>query len=187
MSKQTILVTILAALLEAPAGLSKTVTLYVNWDQARAIFEHGEFRQSVKVTLLSSAALKGKLAGITNSSVRIRKSRSEIAVSRYDVRAIRLVPRRTSNWTARLLAIAAGIPAGLLAAYGGLVVCGDVDRDSTCNNTVPYLALGAAPILLYRLGAKADRGALILFLPPARSAATKSNLDTLPIPPDERP
>ena len=142
MSKQTILVTILAALLEAPAGLSKTVTLYVNWNQARAIVEHGEFRQSVKVTLVSSKALKGKISGITNSSVRIRKSRSEIAVSRYDVRAIRLVPRRTSNWTARLLAIAAGIPAGLLAAYGGLVVCGDVDRDSTCNNTVPYLALG---------------------------------------------
>lgn len=187
MNKQTITVAVLAALLVTPAGLSKTVTIYVDWDQARAIFKHGEFRQSVKVTLLSSKPLKGKFAGITDSSVRIRKSQSEIAVSRNDVRAIRLVPRRSSSWTGRLLAIGVAIPAGLLALYGGLVVCGDIDRDSTCNNTVPYLAGVSAPYLLYRLAAKADRGALILLLPPASPAKASNDPDAASLSPEERP
>ena len=185
MTKQTIAMAILAALLVAPVCLSKTITLSVDWNQARAIWDHGEFRPSVKVGLRSSKRLGGKLVGITDSGVRIQKRQSETVIPRDQIRVIRLVPRRASTWNNRILAIAGGVPVGFFAAYGGLALCGDIDADSTCNKTVPYLVWGAVQYMLYRLGAKADRGAVILLLPATASATGDSDLDTLSTPPEE--
>ena len=165
MTKQTIAMAILAALLVAPECLSKTVTLSVDWDQAREIWEHGDFRQAVKVGLRSSKRLGGKLVGITDSGLRVQKRQSETVIPRDQIHMIRLVPRRASTWNKRILAIAGGVPVGFFAAYGGLALCGDIDADSTCNKTVPYLVWGAAQYVLFRIGAKADRGAVILLLP----------------------
>lgn len=188
MIKQVMSMTVPVALLVAPECLSKTITLYVDWDQARAIWGHGDFRRSVKVTLHSSKPLKGKLAGIPDLSACIRKSQSEIAVSRDDVRAIRLVPSRPSNWDYRLLAIMGGIPAGLDAAYGALALFrADIDGSATVNNAVVFSAWGATPYPLSRLSANADRGALVLVLPAADSAEARSTRITPSIPGEERP
>ena len=174
MTKQPIVATILAALLVAPECLSKTVTLNVDWDQARAIWEHGDFRQSVKVRLHSSQQLRGKLAGITASGIHIQKRLNETKVARDQVREIRLFPRRPSSWNGRLLSIVGGIPAGLAAAYGALVLFRvDIDRSATVNDAVVFSAWGATQYLLYRLGAKADRGALVLLLPATDSAEAR--------------
>lgn len=187
MTKRTIATAILAALLVAPECLSKTVTLSVDWDQAREIWEHGEFRPSVKVELRSSERVRGTLAEITDSSLRVQKRQTETVIPRDQIRMIRLVPRRASTWNKRILAIAGGVPVGFFAAYGGLALCGDIDADSTCNKTVPYLVWGAAQYVLFRIGAKADRGALILLLPATASTTANSDLDTPPTPPEERP
>lgn len=187
MTKQTIGMAVLGAILLTPECLSKTITLSVDWDQARATWEHGDFRASVKVRLRSSEQVRGKLAGITDSGLRIQKRQTETVIPRDQIRMIRLVPRRASSWNKRILAIGGGIPVGLLAAYGGLAICGDIDADSTCNKTVPYLTWGAAQYLLFRLGAKADRGALILLLPATAPAAANSDLDAPSTTPAERP
>ena len=185
MTKQAISIAILAALLVAPECLSKTITLSVDWDQAREIWEHGDFRQSVKVGLRASKQVRGTLAEITASGLRVQKRRSETVIPRDQIHTIRLVPRRASTWNKRLIAIGGGIPVGFLASFGGLVICGDIDADSTCNNTVPYLVWGAVQYVLYRLGAKADRGAVVLLLPATASATADSDLDTPSTPPEE--
>ena len=187
MTKQTIAMAILAGLLAAPDCLSKTITLSVDWDQARAIWEHGDFRQSVKVRLQSARQVRGTLVGITDSGLRIQKGQTATVIPRNQIHMIRLVPRRASTWNKRLLAIAGGIPVGLGAAYGGGAICGDIDADSTCNKTVPYLTWGVAQYLLFRLGAKADRGALILLLPATAPAMADSDHDTPSTPPEARP
>ena len=187
MTNQTIGMTILAVLLVTPECLAKTITLSVDWDQARAIWEHGEFRQSVKVRLQSSEQVRGNLAGITDSGLRIQKRQTETVIPRDQVHVIRLVPRRASTWNKRILAIGGGIPVGLLAAYGGGAICGDIDADSTCNKTVPYLTWGVAQYLLFRIGAKADRGALILLFPATAPAPANSGPDALATTPAKRP
>ena len=185
MTKQTIAMAILAALLVAPECLSKTVTLSVDWDQARAIWDHGEFRPSVKVGLRSSKRLEGKLVGITDSGMHIEKRQSETVIPRDQIRVIRLVPRRASTWNNRVLAIAGGIPAGYLATYGTIALCCDSDADSMSFIALALGVWGTTQYLLYRLGAKADRGTLILLLPAAASATANSDLDTPPTPPEE--
>lgn len=187
MTKQTMAMAILAGLLAAPDCLSKTITLSVDWDQAREIWNHGDFRRSVKVRLQSAKQVRGTLAGITESELRIQKRQSETVIPRDQIRMIRLVPRRASTWNKRLLAIGGGIPVGLGAAYGGFVICGDIDADSTCNKTVPYLTWGVAQYLLFRIGAKADRGAVILLLPATAPAMADSDLDRPSTPPTARP
>ena len=184
MSKQIVTVTILAVLLLTPECLSKTVTLAVDWDQAMSIWEHGDFRQSVKVRLRSSRQLRGTLAGITDSGARIQKRRSETVIPRDQIRAIRLVPRRSNIWNMRILAIAGGIPAGYLATFGTFALCCGGDADTAPLIMLGFGAWGATQYLLYRLGAKADRGALVLLLPPASSAKGNSDPD-LPSPSQE--
>lgn len=170
MTKQTIAMAILAGLLAAPVCPSKTITLSVDWDQARATWEQGDFLESVKVGLRSSEQVRGKLAGITDSGLRIQKRRTETVIPRDQIRVIRLVPRRSKRWNNRVLAIAAGIPTGYLAAYGTVALCCDSDADSTPGIALALGAWGATQYLLYRLGSKADRGALILVLPATDSA-----------------
>ena len=178
MTKQAISMAILATLLVAPECLSKTITLSVDWDQAKEIWEHGDFRQSVKVGLRSSKRLGGKLVGITDSGARIQKRQSETVIPRDQIRVIRLVPRRASTWNNRVLAIAGGIPAGYLATYGTIALCCDSDADSMASVALALGVWGTTQYLLYRLGAKADRGAVILLLPATDPATADSDLDT---------
>ena len=187
MTKQTIAMAILAVLLVAPECLSKTITVSVNWDQARAIWDHGEFRQSVKIVLRSSKRVRGTLAGITDSGMRIQKRQSETVIPRDQIRVIRLVPRRASTWNNRVLAIAGGVPAGYLATYGTIALCCGGDPDSTSFIALVLGVWGTTQYLLYRLGAKADRGVLILLIPATASATANSDLDTPPTPPEGRP
>ena len=187
MTKQTIAMAILAALLVAPVCLSKTITLSVDWDQAREIWEHGDFRQAVKVGLRSSKRLGGKLVGITDSSLRVQKRQTETVIPRDQIRMIRLVPRRASTWNNRVLAIAGGVPAGYLATYGTIALCCGGDPDSTSFIALVLGVWGTTQYLLYRLGAKADRGVLILLIPATASATANSDLDTPPTPPEGRP
>ena len=169
MTKQTFAMVTLAALLVTPECLSKTITLSVDWDRARATWEDGEFRQSVRVRLQSSRQVRSKLAGVTDSRLRIQKRQTETVIPRDKIRSIRLVPRRSKTWNNRVLAIAGGIPAGYLAAYGTVALCCDSDADSTPGIALALGAWGATQYLLYRLGAKADQGALILVLPATAS------------------
>lgn len=178
MSKQTLTVTILAVLLLTPECLSKTITLAVDWDQAKSIWEHGDFRPSVRVRLRSSTQLRGNLARITDSGLRIQKRRSETVIPHDQIRAIRLVPRRSNIWNMRVLAIAGGIPAGYLATFGTFALCCGGDADTPPMIMLGFAAWGATQYLLYRLGAKADRGALVLRLPQSSSAEASSDPDT---------
>lgn len=180
-----------AILLAAPAARAKTVVVRANWEKAQAMLAQDAFLPSIRVDLQSGKRLKGKLVGTTAEALRIERNKAETAIAREDIRAIRLVPRKAARQSNRILAIAGGAAAGL---GGGILAaglcCGILDELTTspaAANTAFFGAWAAIQFLTYRLGLRADRGAVLLELtenapeaPPAPQPAP--NRQTAPAP-----
>ena len=180
-----------AALLSAPAAQAKTVVVRVGWQKAQTMLAQDDFLPAVRVELQSGKRLKGKLVGTTDEALRIERNKAETAIAREDIRAIRLVPRKASRQSNRILAIAGGAAAGL---GGGILTaglcCGILDELTTSPAaawTAFFGAWAAIQFLTYRLGLRADRGAVLLELtenapdaPPAPQPAP--NRQTAPAP-----
>ena len=157
-----------AVLLSAPAARAKTVVVRTDWEKAQAMLAQDDFLSSIRVELQSGKRLKGKLIGTTDEALRIERKKAETAVAREDIRAIRLVPRKATRQANRAVAIAGGAAAGfgggLLAA---VVCCGAADELTTAPAVVWTAFFGtwaAIQVLTYRLGLRADRGAVLLEL-----------------------
>ena len=159
---------LVAAVLAVPAASAKTVSVEVPWEKARTIIAEGDFRPKIRVELHSSERLKGKLAGTTDTGLRLKSRGTETSIARKEIRTIRLVPRKTARTKYRLRGLLAGIPAGygtgILVAKtticgGNLGECG-----VTAGYTVIIATLTAVSYWFYQLGARADRGAVLIVL-----------------------
>ena len=156
-----------AVLLSAPAVRAETVVVRVGWEKAQAMLAQDDFLPSVRVELQSGKRLKGKLIGTTDEALRIERKKAETAIAREDIRAVRLVPRKAARQKNRALALAGGAAAGfgggLLASAAYCLIDG-----SPCNAIPDYAAFfgawAAIQVLTYRLGLRADRGAVLLEL-----------------------
>ena len=155
-----------AVLLCAPAARAETVVMRVGWEKAQAVLAQDDFLPSIRVELQSGKRLKGKLIGTTAAALRIERKKAETAIAREDIRAVRLVPRKAARQKNRALALAggaAGFGGGLLASAAYCLIDG-----SPCNAIPDYAvffgAWAAIQVLTYRLGLRADRGAVLLEL-----------------------
>ena len=178
------LVVLAAALLIIPAGRAKTVVVRADWEKARTLLDQGDFRPRVRVELQSAERVKGKLIEATGAGLRLEQRRSETLIAREDIRTIRLAPRKATRRTNRIIATVAGIPAGALSGLGAtLLCCGFEASPGPAWLQWPVL-IGvwiAVQAGLYHLGARADRGAVLIVLD--ESAAKNP-----PVPPQaERP
>ena len=185
--QRTLALLLAAALLAVPAASAKTVSVEVPWEKARTIIAEGDFRPKIRVELQSSERLKGKLAGTTDTGLRLKSRGTETSIAREEIRTIRLRPRKTARTKNRWLGLLAGIPAGygtgILVAKtticgGNLGECG-----VTAGYTVIIATLIAVSYGFYKLGARADRGTVLIVLdesapdapPPASQAERPSS------------
>ncbi len=181
-----------AVLLVTPAGLAKTVSVEVPWEKARTIMAEGDFRPKIWVELQSSERLKGKLIEATGTGLRLVRLRhetkiaksgspggrrrsarferqgSETLIAREDIRTIRLRPRKTTRYKYRLIGLLVGIPAGFGMGHLGGTVAGGGELDYRNGNPIFITAfiatLIAVPYWFYKLGARADRGTVLIVL-----------------------
>lgn len=160
---------------------AKKTTVHVSWDEAKSIHASGDFRSGVQVFLRSSERLQGKLAGMTPSGLRLQRNRSETVLARNQIRAIRFVSRKTAGRRNRLLALAAGVPAGLftgLAVAAGVSnVCCDFGKLGP-TELIMYGTWAGVQYALYKIGALADRGVLLVVL--RETGAETSESDQAP-------
>ena len=150
-----------------PHAHAKKTTVRVSWDEARSIHESGDFRSGVQVFLKTSQRLQGKLAGITADGLRLKRKGSETLIPRNEIHAIRLVSRQMAGRRNRLIALAAGVPAGLFAGAG---VAASLSSDC-CDfgklgptELIMYGTWAGVQYLLYKIGARADRQILLVVL-----------------------
>ena len=156
-----------ALLLVVPAGRAKTVVVRADWEKARTLLARGDFRPRVRVELKSAERVKGKLIEATGAGLRLEQRGSETLIAREDIRTIRLAPRKTTRYKNRLLGLLGGIPAGFGAGIITSLYCcfGDgTSGGAALGYTVLVGALIAVPYGFYELGARADRGAVLIVL-----------------------
>ena len=166
--QRTLALLLVASLLAVPAASAKAVSVEVPWGKARTMLAQGDYRPKIRVELHSSERLKGKLAGTTDAGLRLKSRGTETSIAREEIRTIRLRPRKTARTKNRWLGLLAGIPAGygtgILVAKtticgGNLGECG-----VTAGYTVIIATLIAVSYWFYQLGARADRGAVLIVL-----------------------
>ena len=166
--QRTLALLLAAALLAVPAASAETVVVQTGWGKARTMLAQGDFRPKIRVELHSSERLKGKLAGTTDTGLRLKSRGTETSIAREEIRTIRLRPRKTARTKNRRLGLLAGIPAGygtgILVAKtticgGNLGECG-----VTAGYTVIIATLTAVSYWFYKLGARADRGTVLIVL-----------------------
>ena len=161
------LVVLAAALLIIPAGRAKTVVVRADWEKARTLLDRGDFRPKIRVELQSSERVKGKLAGTSDADLRLKHQGTETSIAWEDIRTIRLAPLKAKRFRYRLLGLLAGIPAGFgTGLFAAAACCGVLDEVSSRSMAlvVFFGALIAVPYGFYELGARADRGAVLIVL-----------------------
>ena len=165
--QRTLALLLVVALLAVPAASAKTVSVEVPWEKARTIIAEGDFRPKIRVELQSSERLKGKLIEATGTGLRLVRRGTETSIAREEIRTIRLRPRKTTRYKNRLLGLLIGIPAGLGAGlFAAAACCGVLDEGNNLAlaNVLFFGALIAVPYWFYKLGARADRGAVLIVL-----------------------
>ena len=161
------LVVLVASLLAVPAGHAKTLVVRSGWEEARAMLTGGEYRRKIRVELRSSERVKGEFIEATGAGLRLAGKGYETRFAREDIRAIRLVPRKAKRFRYWLLGLLGGIPAGFGAGYFAAIAIGcggDIDRCTSASTVIFLSALIAVPYGFYELGARADRGAVLIVL-----------------------
>ena len=155
---------LLAAVLPAvPAARAETVVARVGWEKAQAVLAQDDFLPTIRVELQSGKRLKGKLIGTTDEALRIERKKAEMAITREDIRSVRLVPRKTTRQSNRVLALAGGAAAGFGGGYLAALLC-CIEADDVATGTAFFGTWAAIQVLTYRLGLRADRGAVLLEL-----------------------
>lgn len=150
-----------------PRVHGKKTTVRVSWDEAKAIHENGDFRSPVRVVLKSSKRVNGRFAGMTASGLRLQRQGSETLIARNEIHAIRFVSREMAGWRNRTIALAGGVPAGLFAGLGVAAgvsnVCCDFGKLGP-TELIMYGTWAGIQLVLYRIGARADREILLVVL-----------------------
>ena len=111
----------------------------------------------------------GSPSGRRQSARRFERQDTETLIERKEIRTIRLRPRKTTRYKYRLLGLLGGIPAGFFGGFvGGVLACGGNIESSRCKGAAfitGFIATAiAVPYGFYKLGARADRGTVLIVL-----------------------
>ena len=148
---------------------AKTIVVRACWRQTSEMLAHPDFRPKLRIQLKSTKKMKGSVSGTTATGLRLKRNGAETHIERTEIHSIRLVPRKARGHRNRVLALVGGVPAGLGAALGSwyvgcTVVGGCGEPPHPVGSAGFYAVLVAVPVVLYRLAARADRGALLIIL-----------------------
>ena len=148
---------------------AKTVVARARWKETRALLAQPDYRPSLQIQLKSNKKMKGTVSGTTAAGLKLKRRGSETFIERTQVHSIKLVPRKASGHRNRILALVGGVPAGLGAGLGvWRVGCAAVGGCGDPANPIGaagfYAVLVAVPVIVYRIAARADRGALLIIL-----------------------
>ena len=162
---------VMVACVLAPPIRAVTVA-HASWDKARTTLARPDFLPKVRIFRKSATpkAVKGRLLGTTSAGVRLAREGSEMFVGREEIHSIRLVPRKASTHRHRTLALAGGIPAGIGAAFGTVILVslatgGFPEGGLKAGGMLGFFAIMVGvPVWLYRLAIGADRAALLVIL-----------------------
>ena len=148
---------------------AKPIVLRAGWRETSTMLAQPDFRPKLQIQLKSNKKMKGLVSGTTAAGLTLERNGRAILIDRTAIHSIRLVPRKNRGHRHRVLALAAGVPAGLGAALGswyiGCNVAGGCEEPPhPVGSAGFYAVLVAVPVLLYRLAARADRGALLIVL-----------------------
>ncbi len=162
-----LLVSLLSVAWLAPAQAS-TVRVSAGWDDLQTMLSHGDYRARVKIMLKSSKQTSGILTGSTSAGLRLARNGREVVLDRDAIHAVRLVPRKARRSRGRNLAVIAAGPAGFGAGIGAVALCCrgvfDESRVTVLHWAVFLGAAAAVAHQLYRLGARSDRGSVLVVL-----------------------
>ena len=148
---------------------ARTIVVRAGWRETCAILAQPEFRPNLQIQLKSNQRMKGHVSGTTAAGLTLERNGTATLIERTAIHSIRLIPRKPRGHRYRMLALAGGVPAGLGAALGfwhiGCSVAGGCDDPPhPAGSAGFYAVLVAVPVLLYRLAARADRGAFLIVL-----------------------
>lgn len=172
-SMQRFSIPLLVAIIASSCGPipldAKTVVARARWKEASALLAQPDYRPSLQIQLKSSKNMKGTVSGTTTAGLKLKRKGSETFIERTQIRSIKLVPRKASGHRNRILALVGGVPAGLGAGLGvWRVGCATVGGCGDPPNPIGaagfYAVLVAVPVIVYRIAARADRGALLIIL-----------------------
>lgn len=172
-SMQRFSIPLLVAIIASSCGPipldAKTVVARARWKEASALLAQPDYRPSLQIQLKSSKNMKGTVSGTTTAGLKLKRKGSETFIERTQIRSIKLVPRKASGHRNRILALVGGVPAGLGAGLGvWRVGCAAVGGCGDPPNPIGaagfYAVLVAVPVIVYRIAARADRGALLIIL-----------------------
>ena len=148
---------------------AKTIVVRAGWKETSAMLAQPDFRPRLRIQLKSNKKMNGAVSGTTTAGLRLEQKGAETFIERTEIHSIKLVPRKASGHRNRVLALAGGVPAGLGAGLGAWHVgctfvggCGE--PPDPVGSAGFYAVMVAVPVMLYRLAARADRGALLIIL-----------------------
>ena len=122
-------------------------------------------RPPVQIVLQSGERPKGKLAEVTATGLTVTRSGSDTVLNHGDIRQLRITHRTKQKKHRSLFGIGGFL--GVLAATGA------AGEHIQVHPLLPIGVLAAMigiPIYLYKLGARADRGAVVIELDSATQA-----------------
>ncbi len=148
-----------SALLMVPASPARVIAVRADWAQARNMLAEDGVRPPIRVLLQSGKQLKGKFATVDEAGLTLKRGGSTAALAREDIREIRIT-YRTDRKKKRILGGVGGY--ALVAGITGAV--GERGQGSTAFVWGMVAMVFALPVYLWKLGARADRGATVIEL-----------------------
>ena len=158
---------LLCALLVVPASPAKMTTVRVGGEEARSMLTATSVRPPVRIVLRSGDRLKGMLAEVTAAGLTVTRRGSETVLDQRDIRQLRITHRTKQKRYRWLFAVGSYL--------GSLVAVGAAGEHIQVipPPVFPYgvlVAITTLPIYFYKMGARVDRGAIVIELVSATTA-----------------
>lgn len=156
---------LLCALLIVPASSAKVTDVRVGWEEARHMLTAPSVRPPVQIVMQSGERLKGKLAEVTAMGLTVTRRGSDTVLDQGEIKQLRITHRTTRKKYRWLYGVGSYIVAGSAARAAG--------EHLQVHPLLPIgvlVAVIALPIYLYKIGARVDRGAVVIELEPATAA-----------------
>ena len=160
---------LLILVLAVPPGMAEVVTVQADWARAQTMLAEDGVRPPIRVLLQSGRQLKGKLAGADDAGLMLKRGGSTETFARKDIREIRI-----THYTDRKKKRGLGALGGLGAAAGVTGALGERIQVSGAAVFGVIALWVALPVYFSKLGARADRGALVIELVESAASAGPS-------------
>ena len=156
---------VLSALLVVPSSSAKVTTVRVDWEEAARMLTATSVRPPVRVVLQSGERLKGNLAEVTATGLTITRRGSDTVLDQGDIRQLRI-----THWTERKKNRWLYGVGSFIGTWSAVGAAGEYIQVHPLLPIGVLVAVVALPVYFYNLGARVDRGAVVIELESATAA-----------------